>query len=170
MLIKRRQSSNEDVFEASVLSFSIVSFKRIYDEYLFVVFLYYLLKFKLLDEFFLFQSVIANLSLCVARVYVFMYIHWIKTSLELSLALFVSAIFKVWQDGSLFSFLFYLCWSLNRLKFDGQCLFLSYCNSCFACERSFLTGAECPGECAHCTYSLGQLERPYNAISDKNKT
>ena len=59
-------------------------------------------------------------------------------------------------------------WSLNRLKCDGQCLFLSYCNSCSACEMSFLTGKECPGKCAHCRsprqkkfymyiYSLQQL-------------
>ena len=76
--------------------------------------------------------------------------------------------------------LFSLCWSLNRLKCDGQCLFLSYCDSCSLCEKSFFTGKECPVECAHrrspCQkkkyyiYALGQLERLYNAISDKNKT
>ena len=41
-------------------------------------------------------------------------------------------------------------WSLNCLQCDSQCLFLSYCNSCSACEMSFLTGKECPGKCAHC--------------------
>ena len=47
-------------------------------------------------------------------------------------------------------FVITLCWSLNRLKCDGQCLFLSYCNSCSACEMSFLTGKGCPGKYAHC--------------------
>ena len=58
-------------------------------------------------------------------------------------------------------------------------LIIQYCDSCFACEKSFLTGKKCPGECVHCKsprqkkyyiYSLGQLERSSNAISDKNKT
>ena len=38
-----------------------------------VVFLHFLLKFKPFDEFFAFQNVIANLSECIATVYV--YIH-----------------------------------------------------------------------------------------------
>ena len=47
-------------------------------------------------------------------------------------------------------FVIAFCWSLNRLKCDSQCLFLSYCNSCSACEMSFLTGKGCPGKYAHC--------------------
>ena len=62
--IKRRQRLNQDVFEASALCFFIVSFKRCYDEYLLWVFLFFLLKFEPFDEFFPFQNVIANLSVC----------------------------------------------------------------------------------------------------------
>ena len=44
------------------------------------------------------------------------------------------------------------------------------------CEKSFLTGKECPVECAHCDhhvkkrklYIFTRTERIYNAISDKN--
>ena len=60
----------------------------------FVVFLHYLSKFKPFDELFPFQNVIANLSVFVARACVCVYIHSIKTSAKLSLALFLSAIFK----------------------------------------------------------------------------
>ena len=28
--------------------------------------------------------------------------------------------------------------------------FLSYCDYCSTCEKSFLTGKECPRECTHC--------------------
>ena len=69
--VKRRQPLNEDVFEASVLRFFIVSFKTFYDEYLLGVFLQFLLKFlKPFDNIFPFQGVIANLSLSVATEYV----------------------------------------------------------------------------------------------------
>ena len=51
-----------------------------------MVFLHFLLKFKPFDEFFPFQNVIANLSVCIATLCV--YIHYIKMSLKLSLALF----------------------------------------------------------------------------------
>ena len=69
--VKRRQPLNEDVFEASVLRFFIVSFKRFYDEYLLRIFLQFLLKFlKPFDNIFPFQGVIANLSLSVATEYV----------------------------------------------------------------------------------------------------
>ena len=68
------------------------------------------------------------------------------------------------------SFVIALCRSWNHLECDGQCLFLSYCNSCSAGEMSFLTRKECPRKRAHCrstcqknmyvpVYSLGQLER-----------
>ena len=62
----------------------------------FVVFLHYFLEFKPFDELFPFQNVIANLSVFVARVCVCVCvcIHSIKTSAKLSLALFISAIFK----------------------------------------------------------------------------
>ena len=64
-----------------------------------MVFLHFLLKFKPFDEFFPFQNVIANLSVCVATVCVC--VHplnkvIIKTSLKLSLALFFSAFYKMW--------------------------------------------------------------------------
>ena len=67
-------------------------------------------------------------------------------------------------------FVIALCWSWNRLKCDGQCLFLSYCNSCSACESHSLRERDVLGNTLivdhHvkknlyiCTYSLGQLER-----------
>ena len=105
--IKWRQWLNEDVFEASALCFFIVSFKRCYDEYLLWFFLHFLLKFKPFDEFFPFQNVIASLSECVATVCVCVYIHWIKTSLKVSPAIFLSAFYKRWYDGSL--------WGLSSL-------------------------------------------------------
>ena len=47
-------------------------------------------------------------------------------------------------------FVITLCWGLNCLKCDDQCFFLSCCNSCSACEVSFLTRKGCPGKYAHC--------------------
>ena len=98
-----------------------------------------------------FQNVIASLSECVATVWVCVYIHWIKTSLKLSLALFCSVFYKLkmvrWVA---LRFVITLCWGLNCLKCDDQCFFLSCCNSCSACEVSFLTGKGCPGKYAHC--------------------
>ena len=98
--IKWRQRLNADVFEASTLRFFIISFKRCYDEYLLWFFLHFLLKFKPFDEFFPFQNMIANLSVCVASVCVCVCvctsINWIKTSLKLSLALFFIAFYKRW--------------------------------------------------------------------------
>ena len=148
--VKWRQPLNEDVFEANVLHFFIVSFKRFLRWAPFGVFLQYLLKFKHFVDFFPYKMWL-QISVFVARVCA-VYLHWIKTSLKLSLALFISAIFERWQVGtrSLSSFLFSLCWGLNRLKCDGSCLFLCYCDSCFASEGSFLTGKECPRECEHC--------------------
>ena len=130
--VKRRQPLNEDVFEAGVLRFFIVSFKRFYDEYLLGFFftIYWSLNVLLIFS----LPKCDCKSLCLWLEYVF--VRWIKTSLTLSLALFISAIFERWQVGtrSLLSFLFSLCWGLNRLKCDGSCLFLSYCDSCFASQ------------------------------------
>ena len=89
-------------------------------------------------------------SLCVCGWSVRVYIHWFKTFFKLSWTPFISAIFKRWQDRSLSNFLFSLCWGLNRLKCDGLCLLLSYCDCYFACERSFLAGKDSPGKFAHC--------------------
>ena len=69
----------------------------------------------------------------------------------------------------------------NRLKCDGQCLFLPYCNSCSACEMSFLTGKGCPWKYAHCRSPRQKkfmyiyiftrtVRKALNAISDKNET
>ena len=122
----------------------------------FKVALHFLLKFKPFDEFFPFQNVISNLFVFVAGVCVCVcvYIHWMKTSLKLSLALFSVPSSK---DGRMGRFwgrsLFPLCWRLNHLKCDGQCLFLSHCDSCSACEKSFLTGKEC----AYCRLSRPKI-------------
>ena len=130
--VKRRQPLNEDVFEAGVLRFFIVSFKRFYDEYLLGFFftIYWSLNVLLIFS----LPKCDCKSLCLWLEYVF--VRWIKTSLTLSLALFISAVFERWQVGtrSLLSFLFSLCWGLNRLKCDGSCLFLSCCDSCFASQ------------------------------------
>ena len=63
-----------------------------------MVFLHFLFKFKPFDEFIPFQNVIANLS-AVCSYSACVYIHSLKTSLQLSMALFFG------------------------LKCDGQCLF-----------------------------------------------
>ena len=107
--------------------------------------LHYLFKFKPLDDFSLPKRDCKSLCVCDWSVCGYTRTRWIKISLKLSLALFISTIFKRWSLLSFFS----LCWSLNCLKCAGHCLFLSYCDSCSACEKSFLTGKECPVECAH---------------------
>ena len=146
-------------------------------------FLHFLFKFKPFDEFFPSKNVIASLSECVATVcvWVCVYIHWIKTSLKLSLALFLQCVLQKMVRWVALRFVIALCWSLNRLKCDGQCLFLSYCNSCSACEMSFLTGKGCPGKYAHCRLPRQKkfmymyiftrtVSKALNAISDKNET
>ena len=57
-----------DVFQASVLRFFIVYFKRFYDEYLSCGF-HYLPKFKPLDDFFPSKTWL-QISLCIWSVYV----------------------------------------------------------------------------------------------------
>ena len=139
---------NEDVFEASVLRFFIVFFKGCYDEYLLRMLFTFCWSLNLLMSFFPSKTWMQiSLSLwleCCVCVCVCVYIHWIKTSLKLSLALFSVPSSK---DGRMGRFwgrsLFPLCWRLNHLKCDGQCLFLSHFDFCSACEKSFLTGKEC---------------------------
>ena len=131
--VKWREPFNEDVFEASIQRFFIVPYKRCYDDYLLG-----------------FSKTWLQMSLCLWLECVCVYIHWFKTFFKLSWTLFISAIFKRWQDKSLLNFLFSLCWGLNRLKCDGLCLLLSYCDCYFACERSFLAGKDSPGKFAHC--------------------
>ena len=65
MHVKQRQSFDEDVFEACVLHFFIVSFKGCYDEYLlWFVFIINLLKFNLLMSFFPSKTWL-QISVCV---------------------------------------------------------------------------------------------------------
>ena len=92
--VKRRQPLNEDVFEVSVLRFFIVS-SKILRRVPFGVFLHYLLKFKPFAEFFPLKMWL-QISLCVWLECVCVFIQWMKTSLKLSLALFISTIFKRW--------------------------------------------------------------------------
>ena len=114
-----------------------------------VVFLHFLLKFKPFDEFFPFQNVIANLSQCVANVCVC--VHPLNKDISQDIiGTFFQCILQKMVRWVALRFVITFRWSLNCLKCDGQCLFLSYCNSCSACEMSFLTGKECPGKCAHC--------------------
>ena len=116
----------------------------------FVVFLHYFLKFKSFDDFSLPKCECKSLCLWLECVWVHPLNKDVSQAIIGTFWLFISDIFKSCQDGSLLCFLFSLGWSLNRLKCDGQCLFLSYCESCFEYERSFLTGKEFPGECVHC--------------------
>ena len=114
-----------------------------------VVFLHFLLKFKPFDEFFPFQNVIANLSQCVANVCVC--VHPLNKDISQAIiGTFFQCILQKMVRWVALRFVIAFRWSLNCLKCDGQRLFLSYCNSCSACEMSFLTGKECPGKCAHC--------------------
>ena len=114
-----------------------------------VVFLHFLLKFKPFDEFFPFQNVIANLSVCSYCVCV--YVHPLNKDISQAIiGTFFQCILQKMVGWVALRFVIAFRWSLNRLKCDGQCLFLSYCNSCSACEMSFLTGKDCPGKCAHC--------------------
>ena len=131
-------------------------------------FTFYWISLNLLMNIFPFQNVIANLSVSVASVCVCVrvcvYIHRIKTSAQAIIRYFFQCVLQKMVGWVALRFVIALYWSLNRLKCGGQCLFLSYCNSCSACEMSFLTGKGCPRKCAHCRsprpkkfiYSLGQ--------------
>ena len=115
----------------------------------FGVFLHFLFKFKLFDDFFPFQNVIANLCVSVASS-LCVYVHPLNIDVpQAIIGTFFQCLFEKMVGLVAFEA---LCWSLNRLKCDGQCLFLSFCDSCSACEKSFLTKEcpECPEECAHC--------------------
>ena len=91
--VTRGQPLNEDVFEVSVLRFIIVSFKRFYDEYL--VGFFFTVCWSL-NFWMIFSLPKCDANFCVFGVGVCVYTHWIKISLKLSLALFISPIFKRW--------------------------------------------------------------------------
>ena len=136
--------------------------------------------------FFPFQNVIASLSECVATVCVWVCVSVCVHSLnkDVSQAIigtFLQCVLQKMVRWVALRFVIALCWSLNRLKCDSQCLFLSYCNSCSACEMSFLTGKGCPGKYAHCRSPrqkkfmymyifIRTVRKALNAISDKNET
>ena len=125
-----------------------VSFKRCYYEYLLWFFLHFLLKFKPSDEFFPFQNVTANLSVCAASVCVC--VHPLNKDVSQAIiGTFFQCILQKIVGWVALRFVITLFWSLNHLKCDSQCLFLSHCNSYSACEISFLTGKGCPRKCAH---------------------
>ena len=162
------------------MRFFTVSFKRFYDEYLVGFFFTMSGSLKLWMIFSLPKRDCKSLCVCGWSVCHCVCVHPMnKDFSQAVIGIFYQCHFQKMVGWVVFKF-FSLCWSLNRLKCDGQCLFLSYCDSCSLCEKSFFTGKECPVECAHrrspCQkkiyyiYALGQLERLYNAISDKNKT
>ena len=96
---------------------------------------------NLLMSFFPFQNVIANLCVCV---------HPLNKDISQAIIrTFFQCILQKMVGWVALRFVIASHWSLNHLKCDGQCLFLSYCNSYSAREMSFLTGKECPGKCAH---------------------
>ena len=126
--VKRRQPLNEEVFEAGALCFSVVSFKRWYDEYLLWYFFTFCWSLNLLLSFSLPRRDCKSLSVCSYRVCVCLceYIYWIKTSLKLSFHFFQCLFqkmvewvafkvslrfllkfkpFKMWQPMSLFMLL-----------------------------------------------------------------
>ena len=107
----------------------------------FVVFLHFLLKFKPFDEF---LPNCRSLCVCVARVRVCVLPLNIEVSRSQAIiGTFFQCLFQKMIGWVPLEVLFALCWSLNHLKCDGQYLFLSYCDSCSACEKSFLTRKEC---------------------------
>ena len=139
--VKRRQPLNEDVFEAGVLRFFIVSFKRFLRWVPFGVFLQYLLKFKHFVDFFPYKMWL-QISVFVARVCVctlnkdvshaiigaFYQCHfrkmagWDKVAFKFSL-LFMLRIksFKMWRLMSLFKLLrFLLCVSNHSVLLLAQ--------------------------------------------------
>ena len=142
------------MFEAGVLlCFFIVSFKRCYDKYL----LWYLFTFcwtlTFWWDFSLAKRNCKSLSVCIARVCVC--VHPLNKDVSQAIIALFSVPFS--KDGRMgrfrgFSLLFVEVY--NRLKCDGQCLFLCYCDwSCYACEKSFLTIQErnvSGRESAHC--------------------
>ena len=114
-----------------------------------VVFLHFLLKFKTFWRVFSLPKRDCK-SLCVC-VCVCVCVHPLnKDTSQAIIGTFFQYILQKMVGWVALRFVIAFCWGLNRLKCDGQCLFLSYCNSCSACEMSFLTGKECPGKCAHC--------------------
>ena len=180
----RKQRLNEDVFEASALCFFIVSFNRCYDEYLLWFFLHFLLKFKPFDEFFPSKTWLqVSLSQCVATVCVCVSVCVHPLNKDVSqgiIGTFLQCVLQEMVRWVALRFVITLCWGLNCLKCDDQCFFLSCCNSCSACEVSFLTGKGCPGKYAHCrsprpkkflyTYIFTRtVRKALNAISDKMK-
>ena len=121
-----------------------------------VCFPHFLLKFKPFDEFSPSKTWL-QISLCVATVCVCVcvcvcvYVHSLNKDISQAIiGTIFQCILQKMVGWVVLRFVIAFRWSLNRLKCDGQCLFLSYCNSCSACEMSFLTGKECPGKCAHC--------------------
>ena len=141
-----------------------------------VVFLHFLLKFTPFDEFFPFQNMIANLSVCVASVVVVcvcVHVHPLNILWHLSSYRWQFFWVHFTKDGRMGHFevchRFVLKFKPFKVWWPMSLFIFSYCNSCSACEMSFLTGKECPGKCAHCRsprqkkvmymYSLGQLER-----------
>ena len=139
------------MFEASALCFFIVSFKRCYDEYLLWFFLHFLLKFKPFDGS-LPKRDCKSLWVCsYCVVCVSVCVHPLNKDVSQAIiGTFLQCVSQKMVRWVALRFVIALCWSLNRLKCDSQCLFLSYCNSCSACEMSFLTGKGCPGKYAHC--------------------
>ena len=111
------------------------------------VFLYYLLKFKPLDDFFPFQNVIANLCVSVTRVCASVCVckcvcvHLLNKDFFQAVmgSFYHQCHFQKMVGWVAVKYLF-LRWSLNLLKRDGLCLFLSYCYSCSACEIDCKTG------------------------------
>ena len=119
-----RATLDKDVFEASVLCYFIVSFKRCYDEYL-LWFFFTIVEVKTFWWFFPFQNVIANLSVFVARVlnkdvsqaiigtfyqcYFQKMVEWVVFKFSL-LCMLKFKWFKMWRPMSLFILLpFLLC-------------------------------------------------------------
>ena len=163
---QQRERFSENVFEASILCFFIVSFKRCYNEYLLWFFFTFCWSLNLLMSFFPSKTWLQN-SVCVATVCVMCVHPLYKDISQAIIGTFFQYILQNMVGWVALRFVIAFRWSLNCLKCDSQCLFLSYCNSCSACEMSFLTGKECPGKCAHCRspcqknfmfiYSLRQL-------------
>ena len=106
-----------------VLRFFIVSFKRFYDEYLVGFFFTICWSLNLCMIFFPSKTWL-QISLCLWLECVCQYTHWIKISLKLSLALFISAIFWKMVGWVAFKFFFFMLKFKSFKMWRPMCLFI----------------------------------------------
>ena len=86
-------------------------------------------------------NVIANLCVCVCVCVASVCVHPLNKDISPAIIdTFFQCILQKMIGWVALKFVIALCWSLKCLKCDSQCLFLSYWNSCSACEMSYVLG------------------------------